>query len=122
MQSAGFPNLLTLVGPHNAATFCNIPRCIEQNVEWVTDLLRYMQEQGHVRVAASEAAEAEWTKHVHEVASLTLLSKTPSWFTGANLNLPDKKQTFLAYAGGSPAYRAKCEEVAADGYAGFVFQ
>ena len=122
VQSAGFPNLLTLVGPHNAATFCNIPRCIEQNVEWVTDLLRYMQEQGHVRVAASEAAEAEWTKHVHEVASLTLLSKTPSWFTGANLNLPDKKQTFLAYAGGSPAYRAKCEEVAADGYAGFVFQ
>ncbi len=122
LQSAGFPNLLTLVGPHNAATFCNIPRCIEQNVEWVTDLLRYMGENGHVRVAPSEHAEADWTNHVHEVASMTLLSKTPSWFTGANLNLPDKKQTFLAYAGGSPAYRAKCEEVAAGGYSGFVFR
>jgi cation diffusion facilitator CzcD-associated flavoprotein CzcO len=33
LQIAGFPNLLTLV--HNAATFCNIPRCIEQNVDWV---------------------------------------------------------------------------------------
>ena len=40
LQIAGFPNMLTLVGPHNAATFCNIPRCIEQNVDWVTDLLR----------------------------------------------------------------------------------
>src|SRR5262249_24679843 len=37
LQIAGFPNLLSLVGPHNAATFCNIPRCIEQNVDWVTD-------------------------------------------------------------------------------------
>ena len=39
LQSEGFPNLLTLIGPHNAATFCNMPRCIEQNVDWVTDLL-----------------------------------------------------------------------------------
>ena len=31
LQIEGFPNLFTLVGPHNAATFCNIPRCIEQN-------------------------------------------------------------------------------------------
>jgi len=40
LQIAGFPNLFTLVGPHNAATFCNIPRCIEQNVDWVTALHR----------------------------------------------------------------------------------
>ena len=31
---SGFPNMLTLVGPHNSGTFCNIPRCIEQNVDW----------------------------------------------------------------------------------------
>ncbi|HNL24848.1 MAG TPA: NAD(P)/FAD-dependent oxidoreductase, partial [Pseudomonadales bacterium] len=29
LQSVGFPNLFTLVGPHNTATLCNIPRCIE---------------------------------------------------------------------------------------------
>ncbi|MBL4622267.1 MAG: NAD(P)/FAD-dependent oxidoreductase [Immundisolibacteraceae bacterium] len=33
LQIAGFPNFFTLVGPHNGASFCNIPRCIEQNVE-----------------------------------------------------------------------------------------
>jgi cation diffusion facilitator CzcD-associated flavoprotein CzcO len=122
LQSAGFPNLLTLVGPHNAATFCNIPRCIEQNVDWVTDLIAYMRDKHYERVEASEEAENEWTKHVYDIASLTLLSKTDSWFTGANLNLPESRQTFLAYAGGSPAYRAKCDEVAAEDYQGFVLR
>jgi cation diffusion facilitator CzcD-associated flavoprotein CzcO len=61
IQSAGFPNLFTLVGPHNGATFCNIPRCIEQNVEWVTDCIRYMGEKGYTRIAATPEAEQEWT-------------------------------------------------------------
>jgi cation diffusion facilitator CzcD-associated flavoprotein CzcO len=122
LQSVGFPNLLTLVGPHNAATFCNIPRCIEQNVDWVTELLRYMGDNEYERIEPTESSENEWTKHVHEIAALTLLSNTDSWFTGVNQNLPDKKRTFLAYAGGSPAYRVRCNEVAAKGYAGFVLQ
>ena len=122
LQSAGFPNLLTLVGPHNAATFCNIPRCIEQNVDWVTNLISYMRNKNYRRVSATEEAEDEWTKHVYDIASFTLLSKTPSWFTGANQNLPGKKPRFLAYAGGSPAYSVKCEEEAASGYKGFVLE
>ena len=120
LQTAGFPNLLTLVGPHNAATFCNIPRCIEQNVEWTTDLIRHMRERNLRRVSATEAAEDAWTRHVYEIASLTLISKTESWFTGVNQNLPEKKRTFYAYAGGSPAYRQRCDDVAARGYEGFV--
>lgn len=122
LQTVGFPNLLTLVGPHNAATFCNIPRCIEQNVDWVTKLLAHMRDAGYRRVEPEQSAEGEWTKHVYEVASLTLLSKTDSWFTGVNQNLPEKRRTFLAYAGGSPAYGAKCDEVAARGYDGFVLR
>ncbi len=30
-----------------------------------------------------------------------------------------QKRTFLIYAGGAPAYRERCEEIAACGYAGF---
>jgi cation diffusion facilitator CzcD-associated flavoprotein CzcO len=63
LQSEGFPNLLTLIGPHNAATFCNMPRCIEQNVDWVTDLLLHMRARGLTRVEASSAAEQSWTAH-----------------------------------------------------------
>ena len=123
LQIAGFPNMLTLVGPHNAATFCNIPRCIEQNVEWVTDLLRYMGEQGHTRVEASEAAEEAWTQHVYDSAARLLLLEVDSWMTGINRNVPGRrKRTFMAYAGGAPKYREKCDEVAASGYDGFILR
>jgi cation diffusion facilitator CzcD-associated flavoprotein CzcO len=123
LQSAGFPNMLTLVGPHNAATFCNIPRCIEQNVDWVTDLILFMRDQNLVKVVASEAAEEEWTEHVLETAEKMLFSKVDSWFMGMNKNLPHKrKRRFLLYAGGSPAYRERCNEVAADNYRGFQLE
>jgi cation diffusion facilitator CzcD-associated flavoprotein CzcO len=122
LQIAGFPNLLTLVGPHNAATFCNIPRCIEQNVDWVTDLLRYMAERGYRRVEATEAAQEAWTQHVYDSAARLLLMNVDSWMTGINGNVPGRqKRTFMAYAGGAPKYREKCDAVAAAGYEGFLF-
>ncbi|MFP6835361.1 MAG: NAD(P)/FAD-dependent oxidoreductase [Pseudomonadales bacterium] len=121
LQTAGFPNFLTLVGPHNGATFCNIPRCIEQNVEWVTELIRFMQGNGYKCVVPSVEAEDAWTEHVYESAEGMLFSKVDSWFMGINSNLPGKQtRTFLLYAGGGPAYRERCDEVAANGYEGFV--
>ena len=122
LQIAGFPNLLTLVGPHNAATFCNIPRCIEQNVEWVTGLIRHMRDHGYKRVEPTVEAEDIWTEHVYEIATRMLFYQVDSWFMGVNPNVPGKqKRTFLLYSGGAPAYREKCDEVAANGYEGFVF-
>lgn len=123
LQIEGFPNLLTLVGPHNAATFCNIPRCIEQNVEWVTDLLRHVRDNDIKRVAPILEAEDAWTEHVYQTAAALLFTKVDSWFMGINPNVPGKdKRTFLLYAGGAPAYREKCDEVAANGYEGFLLQ
>jgi cation diffusion facilitator CzcD-associated flavoprotein CzcO len=121
LQVAGFPNMLTLVGPHNAATFCNIPRCIEQNVDWVTALLRHMRENGYRRIEPTLAAEAAWTEHVHQTAARLLAIDVDSWMTGVNRNVPGRqKRTFMAYAGGAPKYRERCDEIAANGYAGFV--
>ncbi len=119
VQTAGFPNLLTIVGPQNGSTFCNIPRCIEQNVEWLTDLLRYMREKGYDTVETTVDAEDAWTQHVYEAAMKTLFPTADSWFMNVNQNLPEKKRTFLLYAGGAPVYKQKCDEVAAQGYAGF---
>ncbi|MGB0553228.1 MAG: flavin-containing monooxygenase [Alphaproteobacteria bacterium] len=122
IQVEGFPNMFTLVGPHNAATFCNIPRCIEQNVEWVTDLLQYMQNEGHTNVATTKAAEGEWTEHVHETSERLLFTKVDSWFMGINPNLKGRdKRKFLLYAAGAPKYNEMCDEVAASGYKGFTF-
>ena len=120
LQTAGFPNMFTLVGPHNAATFCNIPRCIEQNVEWVTDFVRYLREHGIEYVSTETSAQDEWMAHVVEANDKLLLSKTDSWFTGINRNLAHKQtRKVLLYSGGAPAYRERCDEVAASDYAGF---
>jgi cation diffusion facilitator CzcD-associated flavoprotein CzcO len=120
LQTPGFPNLFTLVGPHNVSTFCNMPRCIEQNVDWVSACLAHLSEAGATRIEASESAAAAWTQHVHESASRLLLSRVDSWFTGVNRNLPGKKRVPLIYAGGLPLYRERSNEIAAGGYAGFV--
>ncbi len=121
LQIEGFPNMLTLVGPHNAATFCNLPRCIEQNVDWVTDLLRHMRDNGLSRIEATAPAEEAWTAHVHDSAARLLAVQVDSWMTGVNRNVAGRqKRTFMAYAGGAPKYRDKCDEVAARGYEGFV--
>ncbi len=116
----GFPNLLTLVGPHNAATFCNMPRCIEQNVDWVTALLRYMQNHGNTRLEPTLAQEDEWTQHVYDGAARMLFTKVDSWFMGVNHNAGKRTRRFLLYANGLPTYRKRCDELAASGYSGLL--
>ncbi len=122
MQAVGFPNLLTLVGPHNGATFCNIPRCAEQNVEWVADLIAHMRSNNLTSIEPTLEAEEEWTEHVNETATHTLFPTADSWFMGININDPSKKRTFMLYAGGQMQYRAKCDESADNGYRGFVLK
>ena len=122
LSVVGFPNMFTLVGPHNAATFCNIPRCIEQNVEWVTDMLEHMLDNNLHTVEATADGELEWTDHVLETSERMLFSKIDSWFMGYNPNRADKQERrFLVYAAGAPTYREKCDESTAAGYAGFKF-
>ena len=120
LQTPGFPNLFTIVGPHNVSTFCNMPRCIEQNVDWVCACIEHVEGLGASRIEASREAAAAWTDHVHETVDRLLLSKVDSWFLGVNSNLPHKKRTPLIYAGGLPLYRERCDEVTANGYAGFL--
>ena len=70
--------------------------------------------------ATQDAAEA-WMVHSEQMVAMTLIPNTDSWFMNVNQNLPEKKRTFLAYAGGAPRYKQKCDEVAAAGYTGFEF-
>lgn len=97
-----------------------IVRCIDQNVEWVSDTIRHMRERNLTYIAATPAAEAARTAHVDETVAGTLIPETASWFMGANI--PGKKRGFLLYAGGLPVFRQKCAEVAALGYPGFVME
>jgi cation diffusion facilitator CzcD-associated flavoprotein CzcO len=117
MLQEGFPNLFTLLGPHTALG--NIPRSIEFNVEWVTDLLRHMQAHGLTRAEAEPEAVARWMDHVMEVARGLLSMEVDSWMTGVNVNLEGRQRRIVArYTGSAPTYRAWANDIAARGYAG----
>jgi hypothetical protein len=121
LQSVGFPNLFLVGGgTQNSARFCNVPRCLEQNVEWVSVTIAYMREHQLTRIAATAEAEAAWVAHVDETIAGTLIPETNSWFMGANI--PGKKRGFLLYGGGLPLFRQKCDESAGAGYAGFELE
>ena len=115
VQVAGFPNMFMLMGPHTALG--NIPRSIEYNVDWVTDLLTHMQAHGHTTADATPAAVATWTEHVKSVGAGLLSNEISSWFTGVNSNVEGRQTRIIArYSGSAPAYRAWCDDIAARGY------
>jgi cation diffusion facilitator CzcD-associated flavoprotein CzcO len=115
VQVEGFPNMFMLVGPHTALG--NIPRSIEYNVEWVTRLIRYMRDRNLTRADAKPESVASWTDYVREKAEGLLSNEVNSWMTGINSNVEGKQTRILArYSGSAPAYRKRCDEVAAQGY------
>lgn len=121
LAAHGFPNLFTLVGPHNKGSFCNIPRCSEQNVNWTRDCLNYLGRHGLTRIEATAEAEDAWLEHIEEgFSKLLLLHKyrTKSFWLGTNT--PGKKETFYGYPGSFPEYREHCDDSARHGYRGFT--
>jgi cation diffusion facilitator CzcD-associated flavoprotein CzcO len=112
----GFPNMMMLMGPHTALG--NIPRSIEYNVDWVTGVLRFARSNDLTRLEATEAGVEAWTDHVKSLGVGLLSNEIDSWMTGVNRNVEGKQTRIInRYSGSAPAYRAKCDEVAANGYA-----
>ena len=110
-----FPNMMMLMGPHTALG--NIPRSIEYNVEWVTGVIRHAMEHGLTRVAATADGVAAWTNHVKSLGVGLLSNEIDSWMTGVNSNLDGRQTRIVArYSGSAPAYRERCDQVAAEGY------
>ncbi len=110
-----FPNMMMLMGPHTALG--NLPRSIEYNVEWVTGVIRHARDHDLTRVAATADGVASWTAHVHSLGVGLLSNEINSWMTGINSNVDGKQTRIIArYSGSAPAYRARCDEVSANGY------
>ena len=117
-MSAGFPNLFIITGPGSPSVLSNMIVSIEQHVDWISDCLAYMRDNGLAAMEATKPAEDKWVDHVNEVAYTTLYPQANSWYMGANI--PGKPRIFMPYIGGVPVYRQNCDEVAAKGYEGFA--
>ena len=117
LMIAGFPNLFTITGPGSPSVLSNMITSIEQHVEWIAACLAYLRAHDRGTIEATAEAEEEWVAHVNAVGDTTLYPRANSWYMGANI--PGKPRIFMPYVGGVGAYRMKCDEVAARGYAGF---
>ncbi|MEM7274088.1 MAG: alpha/beta hydrolase fold domain-containing protein, partial [Actinomycetota bacterium] len=113
----GFPNFFTVTGPGSPSVLSNMAVSIEQHVEWISDCLSYLRDEGLTSIEATPTAEAGWVQHVNDAADMTLYHKANSWYMGANV--PGKPRVFLPFVGGVGAYRAACDEVVARDYLGF---
>ncbi len=114
----GFPNLFLVTGPGSPSVLSNMIVSIEQHVEWIADYIAHLRRAGIHRAEASADAEQNWVDHVNDLANQTLLPKAASWYMGANV--PGKPRVFMPYLGGVGKYRRICDEVADNGYMGFV--
>ena len=114
VASHDFPNLFFITGPGSPSVLSNMIVSIEQHVDWITALIRTMQEQGIAATHPTEQAQREWMRTVHDEAAKTLYLSGNSWYLGANV--PGKPRVFMPYVAGVGKYRRIAEEEAAQGY------
>ncbi len=119
LTSVGFPNLFTITGPQSPSVLSNMPVSIEQHVEFIAKIIGDMRARGAQIIEPTREAEDAWVEHTQEVANTTLFPTADTWYMGANI--PGKPRVFLPSLDFVGPYRAKCDEVAANGYPGFTF-
>lgn len=118
IQVEGYPNLFTVAGPLAPATaFCNMTTCLQQQVDWITDCLNHLRAQGKTIIEPTVEKQDEWVQLHDDVAKSTLMVKTNSWYTGANIE--GKPKRLLSFIGGHDEYKRICDSVSRSGFVGF---
>jgi cyclohexanone monooxygenase len=118
LMTAGLPNLFMITGPGSPSVLSNMIVSIEQHVDWTVDAIAHMRANGLATIEPTADAETRWGQHVNEAGERTLYTRAASWYMGANI--PGKPRVFMPYIGGVGVYRQECDDVAANGYEGFV--
>jgi cation diffusion facilitator CzcD-associated flavoprotein CzcO len=117
IQTAGFPNLFIAINN----SFCNYTVCAESMVEWITNCIGYIRDRGYKRIDATPQAESAWVEYINKAGTGSIFTQAKSaWFMGTNI--PGKTRAILLNPIPAPAYRAKCNEAAANGYRDFVVE
>ena len=118
LMVSGFPNMFIITGPGSPSVKTQMIIAIEQHMDWIAGCMEKMRAQRMARIEPSPEAELDWVRHVNEVADSTLYPLANSWYVGANI--PGKPRVFMPYVGGFAGYKQRCDDVAANGYDGFV--
>lgn len=118
VATSQFPNMFMILGPNGP--FTNLPPTIETEVEWVCDLIGFMEENELACVEATAQSEQAWGATCQGIADQTLFAKTDSWIFGANI--PGKSNKVYFYMGGLGAFSEELDAVKKADYRGFKFK
>lgn len=115
----GFPNFFMILGPQTP--YANLPVAIEAGVQWISEAIAHVERRNAHRMESTPEAERKWADEVNDAGAGTLMAQ------GANANAwfietsePGKPVEFNVFMGGADAYFRRCDEVADNGYPGFV--
>jgi cation diffusion facilitator CzcD-associated flavoprotein CzcO len=118
VATAGFPNMFIITGPGSPSVLSNMVVSIEQHVDWITDAIGHLRDEGLRSMEPTAEAQDAWVAHVADIANFTLVTKADSWYMGANV--PGKPRVFMPYLGSVGPYAQRCREIADAGYEGFA--
>jgi cyclohexanone monooxygenase len=119
LMPAGFPNLFTVNGPGSPGVLCNVVAAIEHHVEWMSDCIAYLYENGFRTIESNVSDEDGWMEYSNTIASKTLFMKSMnSWHVSPDA--PGRPRTLMPFAGSFADYAEVCRSVASDGYRGFT--
>ncbi|MGJ3508000.1 flavin-containing monooxygenase [Enemella sp. A6] len=113
----GFPNMFNLTGPGSPSVLANMVLHSELHVNFVADLIKFLDERGAAGIEAGADAQEAWVNETRRLAEGSLLNMANSWYLGSNI--PNRPRVFMPYAAGFSAYREVLEEVTSSQYRGF---
>ncbi|MDN5938688.1 MAG: cyclohexanone monooxygenase, partial [Salinisphaera sp.] len=119
IQLHGFPNMFAPGAPlAPIAAFCNVPQCSQQQGDWIVETIRYLRDRDLEVIEPTKEVEDAWVRNHDEIVNTSLFPKATTWYMGDNIE--GKSRRLLAYLGGNPDYRQRCDEVRENGYPGFI--
>ncbi|QIB52308.1 NAD(P)/FAD-dependent oxidoreductase [Pseudomonas sp. OIL-1] len=117
VATANFPNMFMILGPNGP--FTNLPPTIETEVEWVSDMIEYMEDNELACTEPDPESERQWSETCREIADKMLFAKGDSWIFGANI--PGKTNSVYFYMGGLGPFSEMLTSVKNADYRGFKF-
>ncbi|MBV1917087.1 MAG: NAD(P)/FAD-dependent oxidoreductase [Sphingomonadaceae bacterium] len=114
---SGFPNIFLISGPQSPSALANVIVANEQQVNWVSDAVRYLDDHDIPAMEPETEAQAKWVEEVNARGMASIYTKGANWYWGANIN--GKSPSFLCFINFAD-YKAACDEIASTHYSGFV--
>jgi len=114
----GFPNMYVLTGPGSPSVLVNFNVHNVFHVDYVADLITFMDEHGHGSVEATREAQDEWHTQTQDAADGLLRKQVKNYMVHVN---DDGSRVFIPYSGGWSKYVDIVTRIAEEGYSGFTF-